>query len=169
MVKVYKLNETATGGKQGLELVVLVDRQASRLDQGALYSRLREEIERSRRYQHFVSLLVIAVEGLEWSKNGDGVAVEDIAKLLVDSTRSVDIVAHYEEGQFALILPETAEDGAICLAVRLKDHIECYLFDEAEGRLTPRVRYGVASFPADARLEPDLIRLAQERAKEERL
>ena len=166
MVKVYRLNETAAGGKQGLELVVLVDRRASRLNKGALYARLREEIERSRRYQHFVSLLVIEVDGLEVSSNGDGVASEDIARLILDSTRSVDIVAHYEDGQFALILPETAEDGAVCLAVRLKDHIECYLFDEAEERLAPRVRYGVASFPADARLEPDLIRLAQERAKE---
>lgn len=166
MVKVYRLRDSATAGREGLELVMLVDRRAPRLAREALCARLREEVERCRRYQHFVSLLIIAVDGLEAGSDGDSVAVEDIARLLADNTRSVDVVAHYENGQFALILPETPQEGAVCLAVRLKDHIECYLFGDVGGRVTPQVRWGVATFPGDARLEPDLWRLAEKRARE---
>jgi diguanylate cyclase (GGDEF)-like protein len=61
----------------------------------------------------------------------------------------VDIVARYGGEEFIAILPETAADGAVVFAERLRERIATHSFDIGAGRIVRlTVSIGIATFPA---------------------
>ena len=69
--------------------------------------------------------------------------------VLKDTVRDTDIVARYGGEEFVMILPETATDGAVVFAERLRERIREHRFEVDANRifhLTCSV--GVATFPS---------------------
>jgi diguanylate cyclase (GGDEF)-like protein len=113
--------------------------------------RLGEEFDRARRYGKDLALLLIDVDDFKALNDQHGVAAGDaalreIAMLLVDGQRSVDVVARYGGEEFAVILPETGMQGAVAIATRLRQRIAEHRFGEGR-KLELTVSCGVSAYP----------------------
>jgi diguanylate cyclase (GGDEF)-like protein len=78
---------------------------------------------------------------------GDSV-LRQLGALLEDAVRKVDVVARYGGEEFVAILPETASEGGVIFAERLRERIAEEAFDV--GAAEPvhlTVSIGIATFP----------------------
>jgi diguanylate cyclase (GGDEF)-like protein len=91
---------------------------------------------------------------------GDKVLVK-AAALVKDSLREIDVAARYGGEEFAVILPDTAKDGAAAVAERIRARIEDH-FQRRGGGPKMTASGGVASYPDDADNVHDLIKRADE-------
>jgi diguanylate cyclase (GGDEF)-like protein len=120
---------------------------------------LAEEIDRARRYHRSLALAIVSAD--DWDAvvrdNGE-IGARSVASRIVDQlakgTRTVDKIVQLGNGSFAIVLPETALEGAEVLAGRLQESTS------AEAGITLRI--GLADFPRDAVSAEGLYREAQE-------
>ncbi len=90
--------------------------------------RLAEEMDRARRYSHYLSLVLIDIDKMSKINNvygheeGDRIITE-IAALIKNSIRLTDVAARFSGQEFVLILPETREEGAYNVAQRIKENV----------------------------------------------
>lgn len=94
---------------------------------GLLQTLLRE-IQRARRHNRFLSLLMIDVDRFKDINDHQGHGVGDqslqaVAKALSESVRSIDWVCRYGGDEFTVLLPETGQDAAFEIAERLRREI----------------------------------------------
>ena len=125
---------------------------------------LSQEIDRATRYDIPVSLLMIDIDKFKdyndtyGHPNGDAALVE-LARILNETKRSVDIAARIGGEEFVLILPETTKESAFHLAERIRSTVEAIpiptLDNKGESRLT--ISIGIAEFPTDAAREDELM------------
>ena len=146
---------------------VNIDALTGLFNYGYFASQLDTELERVRRYGHPVSLLMVDLDDLKAYNDEHGhlmgsQALKEIATILKDGSRAVDIPAKYGGDEFALILHETAKAGAAILAERFCARVREYLFllggTQRTGRLS--VSIGVSAFPEDADTNRDLVEKA---------
>lgn len=131
--------------------------------------RLHEELARARRQGIRVSLLMI---DLDWFKEfndtyghpqGD-ILLQRVARAFRENVREGDVVARYGGEEFVIILPDTGQEEAVCLAERLCEVVRRHRWEvgqKGERRLVT-CSIGVATFPDDARTPEGLIRVADE-------
>ncbi|MCL5263786.1 MAG: GGDEF domain-containing protein [Chloroflexi bacterium] len=115
---------------------------------------LSEELERSRRYNHPMSIILFSTD--DWQTivkdRGSDEAAETlkmIGQALTQNLRNMDTVSRYQESRFLALLPETRLAGAQTTATRL-----CKTVAE---RASIQLRAGVAEFPSDAVSKHELI------------
>lgn len=95
------------------------------LNRAALMEQLTIEIERSKRYKHSMSLLMIdldhfkAVNDTYGHPAGDSVLIE-FANIVSNICRSSDRIGRYGGEEFLIVLPETTIDEAKELAERIR-------------------------------------------------
>jgi two-component system cell cycle response regulator len=136
-----------------LEALARTDPLTQLLNRRALLTQLGTEVERVRRYNAPLSILMIDVDSFKEVNDtfghlaGDQVLIE-VALLLARTARSVDAVARYGGDEFVIAVPETSQAGAIAFAERLRDKIQAHPFDIGKGQpLRLTVSIGVADFP----------------------
>jgi diguanylate cyclase (GGDEF)-like protein len=125
---------------------------------------LESEILRAKRYNHYVSLLILDID---YFKNyndtyghvrGDNILIA-LSKVLKSKTREVDIVARYGGEEFVIILPETEEKKAKSLANRIRRAVEEYDFSfksfKKGNKIT--ISIGGAIYPFNAKSKKVLI------------
>lgn len=133
----------------------------------AFHEALQREIERSQRYEHPLSLLMIDIDDFKKCNDtyghlaGDS-ALKQIAGLIKQSTRGFDFIARYGGEEFFAVLPETAESQALVVAERMRAEIESHVFlDENQSEISHlSVTIGISSLPLRATSKRDLIRTA---------
>ncbi len=147
------LVEVTKADNERLEALSRTDPLTQLLNRRALQSQLGAEIERVRRYNAPLSVLMLDVDGFKGVNDtwghlaGDQVLIE-LAMVLGRAARSVDTVARYGGDEFVIAVPETGEAGAIAFAERLRDKIESHPFDIGKPEpLHLTVSIGVAGFP----------------------
>jgi len=87
--------------------------------------RIEEEIARARRYGKEVALLMTDIDHFKSINDRYGHQVGDevlkaVAQVIKSIVRKIDIPCRYGGEEFAVILPETAKDGAIVIAERIR-------------------------------------------------
>jgi len=90
--------------------------------------RLREEIEKAKRYKHCLSLMMVEVDNLEEFIKGHEQEKEDkllksIAGIISKNLRMADIACRCGEKLFGIILPEITEELGANIRERLKKQI----------------------------------------------
>jgi len=135
----------------------------------SLQSFLDHELERSKRYDKRVSLLMIDADEFKDFNDSQGhvagdVALRELARVIEHNVREVDAPARYGGEEFAVVLPETDAAGAFVVAEKIREAIAGHWFPDAEGRrechLT--VSIGVATYPAHASDKDSLLRSADD-------
>ncbi len=86
-------------------------------------------------------------------------ALQRIARLLRQGKRPPDVAARVGGEEFALILPDTAQDDALAVAERLR----CAVREEFEGDSVPlTISIGLATYPHNGETAASLLRAADE-------
>ncbi len=125
---------------------------------------LDNEIERSRRFQTDVGLMLLdiddfkAVNGTYGHQQGDIVLIE-VGRVLRALSRDIDEPARYGGEEMAVILPQTDVEGAELLAERMRQAVEALEIErlDGEGTLGVTASFGVASLPYCATDKASLI------------
>ena len=127
---------------------------------------LRRETKRAMRSSRVLSLLFIDLDGFKAVNDTYGHlfgsrALVEAASVIRTCARETDVVARFGGDEFAVVLPETARDGAVMVAERICDRIAAHSFlmaDRLNVRLTASV--GVATLPDVAGSAEELIQAA---------
>jgi len=115
---------------------------------------LRLETKRARRFNANFSFIMLDVDNLKEYNDRNGHlsgsrALTNIAEILRESSREIDIVAKYGGDEFGIMLPGTTGEGAIVFGERVLDRVREYMFDgETRGLLTCSI--GISVYPDDA-------------------
>ncbi len=134
----------------------------------SLMETLKNELYRSKRYDHSLSFLIIDIDDFKicndtWGHlTGDRV-LKEVAGIIRKSIRGYDFAARYGGEEFAVVLTETKGDEALFAAERIRRSIFNYKFNTNDGASidTPiSVSIGVSSFPDNGATEKELIEAA---------
>ena len=111
-----------------LKKLTITDHLTGLLNRRYLHERLKDEVARSRRHGHNLCLLMLDLDGFKIFNDtfghlfGDQILI-GIAETLLNTVRSMDVVARYGGDEFMIILPETVESGAVEIAERLRNTV----------------------------------------------
>ncbi len=131
---------------------------------------LMQELNRARRHNLSVSLIMMDIDHFKYYNDTNGhpagdLVIKNIAGLLKENIRNIDVAARYGGEEFALVLTETNKESAGIVAEKIRKLIKDYSFDREEsqpiGKIT--ISTGVATFPADAQDFKSLVNMADKR------
>jgi diguanylate cyclase (GGDEF)-like protein len=128
--------------------------------------RIREEINRSTRFGHAFSLLLLDIDQFKAFNDefghpqGDAV-LRGLGALMRSMSREGDVPCRIGGEEFAFILPETLKADALAFAERMRRGVEATIM--APDRKRPiTISIGLAAFPEDGKSPEDLLRSADE-------
>jgi diguanylate cyclase (GGDEF)-like protein len=141
--------------QEQIESLSIVDSTTGLFNHRYFQEHLSEEIERLQRYRRHLSLIIIDIDNFQKYNENYGYATGDkvllqMANIIKDNLRKVDIICRYSGEEFAVVLPDTPLKQAAMVAEKLRDRIESAVFVErrdsplAMARLT--VSAGVAEY-----------------------
>jgi diguanylate cyclase (GGDEF)-like protein len=133
----------------------------------AFLSALDHEIERGRRFEHPIGLVMIDLDDFKrvndtyGHQQGDEVLAH-VAWVLRDASRDLDTVARYGGEELAAVLPQTDASGAALLAERMRDAVESLHIPRVSGGGTIEITasFGVAAVPENGDDRNELIAAA---------
>ncbi len=154
----------AFAGEAGLalhnaQLFAQIQHQASTDPMTGLYNsrfffdHLEKELQRSRRYSHKCSLIMIDLDDFKKYNDQYGHLAGDdllkkLAELIKSVLRDVDVPARYGGDEFVILLPETGLEEAGAVAKRLSETVRRCRFITYDGRKIGRitVSLGIAEY-----------------------
>jgi len=121
----------------------------------ALESRIQDEADRAKRYSLTFSLVLLDLEeqaalNERFGRNTGDRLLAELGRLLQQEVRASDFVARYGGDEFALVLAETASDGARDLVHRIRRRLDAATFADLPPGERPRISAGIVAFPHPA-------------------
>lgn len=169
-------------------LLTLVEPAAIALENAVLYQRAKElsitddltklynsrylqeylakEIKRCRRYKSHVSLIFLDLDGFkevndQYGHMVGGKALIEVGFVIKGCVRDVDVTARYGGDEFTIVLAETATDGAMTIAERIRRHIQEKVFLVDEGlHVKLSASLGIATYPDHGQTPEEIIQRA---------
>ena len=134
----------------------------------AFDEQLSYQLLQADRFGHPVSLIVVDVDHFKhvndsWGHETGDVVLKAIAGKLTAGVRAVDQCARYGGEEFAIVLPQTALEGAVELADRLRKAVEAEPVVTAAQQISVTISCGVACYP-DGGLTKEGLFAAADRA-----
>lgn len=132
------------------------------------------EVQKARRYQRPLSLLMIdadqlpAIEATYGTLGGETV-LKSLTSSFCDGTRVSDLIARVDAERFAILLPETDSQGAELLAERLRQKVGDLKMNVADGAVRCTISVGVAAAEKDASFLWSTFRRADEALHEAKM
>jgi diguanylate cyclase (GGDEF)-like protein len=124
------------------------------------------EVERARRFQRPLSVLLADLDLLRDINNRQGHLVGDqmirrVADAIRGALREYDVPARFGGDEFAILMPETTLFEAISVAERIRRAVEAIELRVTDGSsVVASVSIGAALFPADGRTASELLAAA---------
>ena len=116
------------------------------------FERLSSEIERTLRYDSFLSLILLDIDDFKQYNDtfghpeGDKVLAR-LGEVIRGSLRKTDSAYRYGGEEFTVILPETEGESAVNVAERIRSGFESLIFSPEPGKEVPKtVSIGVAQY-----------------------
>jgi diguanylate cyclase (GGDEF)-like protein len=114
---------------------------------------LQREFERVSRYAGSLSLLMIDIDHFKAVNDRHGhpagdVVLREVARVVSEAVRAVDIVGRYGGEEFVAILPQTDVEEARLLAERLRKAVEALAVPVGSASVHVTISTGIASYPA---------------------
>ena len=138
-----------------------VDQLTGVLNRQTILAELEQEIERAARYGHQLSVVMVDIDHFKRLNDSHGHAAGDdmlrqVAKVLRESLRNVDVVGRYGGEEFLVVLPETDVDAAASIAEKLRRLVGRHEVAMPDGfRVTATLSAGVAGgYGGHLQLEP---------------
>ncbi len=151
-----------------MEELTLTDDVTNLFNYRYLTRAIEVEMERSDRYSTPFTIIFMDIDSFKnvndrYGHLVGGKVLVEIAQLLLNSVRAVDIVARYGGDEFVIILPQTPTKAGFFVAERLRKAVERHVFLKREGySLKITASFGVASYPDNAKSKEELFHIADE-------
>jgi len=159
----YKLLQEAKE-KEKYKQLAIVDALTGVYNRRYLDETLPREIERAKRYEHPLGLLMIDIDYFKRFNDSEGHlagdwALKKVAQLIAGNVRGTDLVFRYGGEEFVVLLPETDKAGSVSVAQRIKNSVSRAEFLDSKIMPTRHltVSIGIAVFPEDAQTSLTLI------------
>jgi diguanylate cyclase (GGDEF)-like protein len=151
---------------QELERLSVTDRLTELYNHGYFKQRLDEEFQRSVRFGHPLSLIMLDIDDFKEFNDsfghpcGDRV-LKSVSEVIRKNLRDMDIAARYGGEEFVVVLPETTCDGATMVAERIRVEVERVSHEIADMvHVNRTVSIGVATYPGSASTAQALLEAA---------
>jgi len=120
------------------------------------------ELERSRRYHHSMSIIILDVDHFKRVNDSFGHMVGDevlrsLARTSLASLRKVDIMGRYGGEEFVVMLPETNLTSACVMAERLRSQVASMRVGSDRGVVSITISIGVAGFDGKTEIDLDTL------------
>jgi len=130
---------------------------------GHFWSTLTREWKRAERYGRGLSVAMVDIDHFKRFNDSRGHLAGDevliaVARSLEEGARTTDRVARYGGDEFAVILPETARQGAAAFGDKVRESISRQGHGSNRDMIT--VSVGLASYPGSATSPEELVRAA---------
>ncbi len=132
-------------------------------NRGVFNMELEKEFDRVRRYNRSLSLVIFDIDHFKRFNDtyghqmGDTV-LREIGRLTKGNIRFNDMAARYGGEEFTIILPETAIDGALIQAERMRQAVQQCRIPNGSTTISITISVGVAQVQAGMTSTEDLIR-----------
>jgi two-component system, cell cycle response regulator len=113
--------------------------------------RLNEELSTLKRKGGVVSILFLDIDGFKTVNDrlghrvGDQVLVELARMLKSDMRQGIDVICRYGGDEFIVLLPDTGQEGALCVAERIRARCASASFESLPGDLAIALSGGLAT------------------------
>ncbi len=148
-----------------METMATTDGLTNLTNHRTFQERFRDLVERSQRHGHQAAMLLCDVDHFKKVNDNYGHPVGDevlrqVARVLREAVRKIDIPARYGGEEFAVVLEATDLEGALGLAERIREDVGNLLLESDKGTFHITMSIGVTSFPADGEDTATLIERA---------
>lgn len=137
---------------KNVENETIFDNQFGVYNKRYLLSKVKQEIEMIKQFKHKSSLIMIELshELIDSVKNEKAVILmtRTIARLLLKTSRRSDIVAHYGNGVFSMLLKHTGIESAKKASERLCDLVSNSNFFLADREIQLKISIGITNVDA---------------------
>ncbi len=152
---------------QQVEALAVTDALTGVSVRRAFLERATEELERSRRHGLSCTLLMADLDRFKEKNDAYGhlvgdVVLREVAALLQQHLRDIDLIARYGGEEIILLLIETTVEQAMPIAERLRQLIEVHPIRAYDEVLSQTISMGLAGFPEDAQTLEELIERADQ-------
>ena len=137
-----------------MQELTIIDELTSLFNYRHFRNKLADEIRRADRYKQQLSVLMADVDNFKKLNDSQGhqtgnIILQEIATIIKNSVRDVDIVARYGGEEFMVILPQTSLKESGIIAERMRINVERSYFSNFQGRrdLRATISIGVAIYP----------------------
>jgi diguanylate cyclase (GGDEF)-like protein len=151
--------------RRKLERVSAIDPLTDAANRRMFLPLLEQEVARSRRFGHSVSMLMIDIDEFKLVNDRSGHSVGDLVlKRLAETCRAAiresDTFARLGGDEFAILLPETSVTGALGLAESIRSSVETSSVPGPDGPVNFTVSVGAAQSQGIDVADGDLLRRA---------
>lgn len=152
-LRLRDLHDQLLVANQQLKELAETDDLTGLFNMRSLYQRLDFEIERGRRFNRGVCVVMIDMDHFKVVNDGHdhlfgSFVIAEVGNMIKQSTRNIDIPARYGGDEFLIVLTEITADGAELFCERLRRNIEKHIFTNGKDsiKLTISVGFAVTHF-----------------------
>jgi diguanylate cyclase (GGDEF)-like protein len=124
--------------------------------------RFHEEIERSKKFSYNFSCFMIDIDHFKSYNDRYGhlvgdVILKEVAKLIKENIRQIDLLGRYGGEEFSIILTETDREQTLLVAERIRQTMESKYIKAYDEDLRVTVSIGISFFPENGKDIESLI------------
>jgi two-component system, cell cycle response regulator len=128
-LRIKDLNDNLRRANERLKELVDIDDLTGLFNMRSLYKRLDFELDRARRYNRSVAVLMMDLDHFKRVNDQNdhlfgSFVIKEVGKMIRDNIRKVDFAARYGGDEYLVVLTEISPDGAKTFSNRLRARIE---------------------------------------------
>lgn len=99
----------------------------------SFYLEAQKQLDNAKRYNHITALIMMDIDFFKKINDkfghlvGDKV-LQDVSKIIIESTRSSDIKCRFGGEEFIVMLPQTDKENTLITADKIRNNVEMYKF-----------------------------------------
>ncbi|MEO8564552.1 MAG: sensor domain-containing diguanylate cyclase [bacterium] len=123
---------------------------------------LQRTLSEADRYGHPVSLVLVDIDHFKkvndtWGHEAGDSVLRQVARILHDGVRSVDICVRYGGEEIAMLLSQTDSERAVEVAERLRERIAAQPMRHGGAEIPVTASFGVATYPETVKVRDQLF------------
>lgn len=148
--------------KVQLRAQAIIDELTGFYNRRYLEERLSEELSRAKRYNYSISLALISPDGFEeirklYSRSRGDSIIKQVGEIMKRNIRAIDIVTRFSDYTFAVLLPQTGQEGAAVFGEKIRKIVDRHLFYGIPEKTTISASIGIATYEQDNVGEIDML------------